>query len=95
VRMSEPGRVGQFSLLSCAGRVISNQFSRMARNRTGRGEEGLMFGVLGIEDIALAGAWDWRSRKRAGMVGAGSGVWFCATERIGSSWEWASGIQQE
>ena len=66
---SEPWRDGQsLSLLSCVGRIVSSQFSRMARDRTVRGEEVLVFRVLGIEGIALAGARDWRCRKRALLV---------------------------
>ena len=61
-------------------RVVSHQFSRMARNRTGRGEEGLVFGrreSVGLEVQETSGD--------VVMVGASSGVSFCVTERIGSS----------
>jgi len=52
----------------------------MARNRTGRGEEGLVFGrreSVGLEVQETSGD--------VVMVGASSGVSFCVTERIGSS----------
>jgi len=78
---SEPCRAGQFlSLLAWAGRVVSNQFSRMARNRTGRGEEGTVFGVLGSMGLKIQ-----ETSGDVAMVGAGTGVSFCATERIGFS----------
>jgi len=51
----------------------------MARNRTGRGEEGLVFDMR--ESVGL------EVRETSGdvaMAGASSGVLFCATERIRS-----------
>lgn len=52
----------------------------MDRNRTGRGDEGLVFGMresVGLEVQETSGD--------VAMVGAGSGVTFCATERTRSS----------
>jgi len=54
--------------------------SRMDRNRTRRGDEGLVFGMresVGLEVQETSGD--------VAMVGAGSGVTFCATERTRSS----------
>jgi len=48
----------------------------MARNRTGRGGEGLVFGVLGSVGLKIQ-----ETSGDVAMVGAGSGVSSRATER--------------
>jgi len=76
----------RFSLPSCTDQVVSGQLSAKARNRTGGIGEGLVFAMPRVKSKELAGAGNsWSTTQESSwgiaMVGPGSGVFPCATER--------------